>query len=52
MHFGLSLTDGAVFMAAFSIGGPLLICVVTLLSLRAIEDEVEFMGDLRSRFQL
>ena len=36
MRFGLSLTDGAVFMAAFSIGLPLLICLVTLFSLRAI----------------
>jgi hypothetical protein len=36
MHFGLSLTNGAVFMAAFSIGGPLLICLVTLVSLRSI----------------
>jgi hypothetical protein len=36
MHFGLSLTDGAVFMAAFSIGVPVLICLVTLVSLRSI----------------
>jgi hypothetical protein len=52
MHFGLSLTDGAMSTAAFSIGAPVLVCLVTLLSLRAIEDEVEFVADLRSRLQL
>ncbi|RIE16239.1 PH domain-containing protein [Candidatus Cryosericum septentrionale] len=36
MRFGLSLTDGAVFMAALSIGVPVLICLVTLVSLRSI----------------
>jgi len=36
MRFGLSITVGAAFVAAFSIGLPLLICVVTLFSLRRI----------------
>jgi hypothetical protein len=36
MRFGLSLTDGAVFIAALSIGIPVLICLVTLVSLRSI----------------
>jgi hypothetical protein len=36
MRFGLSLTDGAVLVAAFSISLPLIICLVTLLSLRSI----------------
>jgi uncharacterized protein YhhL (DUF1145 family) len=36
MHFGLSLTQGAVVMAAFSVGVPALIWLVTLVSLRSI----------------
>jgi hypothetical protein len=36
MRFGLSLSDGAMVMAAFSIGLPLLICLMTLFSLRRI----------------
>lgn len=36
MRFGLSLTDGAMVVAAFSTGLPLLICLMTLLSLRRI----------------
>jgi hypothetical protein len=36
MRFGLSITSGAALVAAFSIGLPLLICVMTLFSLRRI----------------
>ncbi|MCX6062849.1 MAG: PH domain-containing protein [Caldiserica bacterium] len=36
MRFGLSLSDGAMIMAAFSIGLPVLICLMTLFSLRRI----------------
>jgi hypothetical protein len=36
MRFGLSLTDGAMVMAALSVGLPLLICLMTLSSLRRI----------------
>lgn len=36
MRFGLSLTGGALFMAAFSIGLPLVICLTTVFSLRRI----------------
>ena len=36
MRFGLSLTGGAVVVAAFSIGLPLLICLATVFSLRRI----------------
>jgi len=36
MHFGLSLTGGAAFVAAFSIGLPLFICLATVFSLRRI----------------
>lgn len=36
MRFGLSLTDGAMVMAALSVGLPLLICLMTLSSLRSI----------------
>ena len=36
MRFGLSLSDGAMVMAAFSIGLPVLICLMTLFSLRRI----------------
>ena len=36
MRFGLSLTSGALFMAVFSIGLPIVILVSTLISLRTI----------------
>ncbi|MCX6085604.1 MAG: PH domain-containing protein [Caldiserica bacterium] len=36
MRFGLSSTSGTIFMDAFSIGLPLLICFVTVFSLRRI----------------
>lgn len=36
MRFGLSLTSGAIFMDAFSIGLPLIICFMTVFSLRRI----------------
>ncbi|MCX6085420.1 MAG: hypothetical protein NTX94_03145, partial [Caldiserica bacterium] len=36
MRFGLSLTDGAWLTAVFSIGLPLLVCLVTLFSVKRI----------------
>jgi hypothetical protein len=36
VRFGLSLTNGAIFVAGFSIGLPLIICFMTVFSLRKI----------------